>query len=168
MSLFVIFLLLLFPHLDWLREIQSISLYSVGMKEITDQTNSKCGHFLRSDMQVKLKPDHLCYHSIQYFLSSIVTKLKALVSLSCINVSATSSYIFGVFKLNFQLLTTWMLIKNSCWAFKQILKGGYFCSIRFLVSCISCNLRYLSLLSQRTSCRKYFRKKILLHASKIV
>ena len=97
MSLFVIFLLLLFPYLDWLREIQSISLYSVGMKEITDQTNSKYGHFLRSDMQVKLKPDHLCYHSIQYFLSSIVTKLKALVSLSCINLSPTSSYIFGVF-----------------------------------------------------------------------
>ena len=168
MSLFVIFLLLLFPHLDWLREIQSISLYSVGMKEITDQTNSKYGHFLRSDMQVKLKPDHLCYHSIQYFLSPIVTKLKALVSLSCINLIATSSYIFGVFKLNFQLLTTWMLIKSSCWAFKQILKGGYFCSIRFLVSSISCNLRYLSPLSQRTSCRKYFRKKILLHASKIV
>ena len=161
MSLFVIFLLLLFPHLDWLREIQSISLYSVGMKEITDQKNSKYGQFLRSDMQVKLKPDHLCYHSIQYFLSSIVTKLKALVSLSCIN-------LISVFKLNFQLLTTWMLIKSSCWAFKQILKGGYFCSIRFLVSCISCNLRYLSLLSQRTSCRKYFSKKILLHASKIV
>ena len=45
------------------------------MQENTDQKNSEYGHFLRSDMHAKLKPDHLCYHSFQYFLSSLVTEL---------------------------------------------------------------------------------------------
>ena len=48
-SVFGVILVCIFPHLDWIYgEILPISPYSVQMRENTDQTNSKDGHFLRS------------------------------------------------------------------------------------------------------------------------
>ena len=42
------------PHFPSIQteygEIRDISPYSVRMQENTDQNNSKCGHFLRSDL----------------------------------------------------------------------------------------------------------------------
>ena len=47
---FRVLLVRIFQHLDW---IQSKSPYSARIREITDQKNSECGHFLRRVKDVK-------------------------------------------------------------------------------------------------------------------
>ena len=47
-SVFRVFLVSIFPYLTECGEIQSISLYSVRMRENTIQKNSECGYFSRS------------------------------------------------------------------------------------------------------------------------
>ena len=54
---FGVFLASLFLHSNWIRrEIPYLSVYSVRMREIPDQKNSKHGHFLRSDCWLQV-PD---------------------------------------------------------------------------------------------------------------
>ena len=49
-SVFLVFLVRIFPHLDWIR--RDLSLFSPNA-ENTDQNNSKYGHFLRSAYDLK-------------------------------------------------------------------------------------------------------------------
>ena len=49
-SVFGVFLVHIFPHLDWILRDTSISPYSVQMRENTDQKNSKYRHFSSSDI----------------------------------------------------------------------------------------------------------------------
>ena len=49
-SLFGVFLVRIFPHLDWIRgDARRISPYSVRMRENTGQKNSKYRHFSRTE-----------------------------------------------------------------------------------------------------------------------
>ena len=51
MSVFEVILVRIFPYSDWTwRDTE----YSVRVRENTDQNNSEYGHFLRSDIQMKI------------------------------------------------------------------------------------------------------------------
>ena len=80
-SVFRVILVRIFPHSDWIRrdtEIRSISLYSVWMRENSDQYNSEYGHFTRSaDMEVvkaKIFNENVNWWSSKQKITAILTK----------------------------------------------------------------------------------------------
>ena len=122
-SVFGVFLVRIFPHLNWIR--RDLSVFSPNA-ENTDQNNSKYGHFLRSAYDLKIswqrvEPNHI-YQNWESHLQVTVFTPRIYASYLRL-VSTPLSPVFFPFqteKFNWIIHVTW---KSNIW--KRVLPRTY-------------------------------------------